>query len=121
MTSAEVGEEAEARVVKVRREGCVVFVPKYGIEGPVEVEEQEEGGGGGGRGGNNKAGGGSAGDRPQQQQQQQRWRFDEAAQRVEDAAAGGKAAGLFERVRVRISAREGAGRRRRLVLELVGV
>jgi exosome complex exonuclease DIS3/RRP44 len=121
VTSAEVGEEAEARVVKVRREGCVVFVPKYGIEGPVEVEEQEEGGGGGGRGGNNKAGGGSAGDRPQQQQQQQRWRFDEAAQRVEDAAAGGKAAGLFERVRVRISAREGAGRRRRLVLELVGV
>jgi exosome complex exonuclease DIS3/RRP44 len=119
VTAADVGEVAEARVVKVRRDGCVVFVPKYGIEGPVEVEEEEGGGGAvGGGGGNNKAGAGG------------RWRFDEGAQRVEDASGGGggnaqaasaASAGLFERVRVRISAREGAGRRRRLVLKLVGV
>lgn len=118
------GEEAEARVVKVRRDGCVVFVPKYGIEGPVEVDAQDDDlAKGKGKGNNQAAAAGEAaaaaappGGCPP------RWRFDEARQRVEDARqAGGRAAGLFERVRVRISARESAGRRRRLVLELVGV
>ena len=120
------GEEAEARVVRVRRDGCVVFVPKYGIEGAVEVvgadeEEQAERGGKRSGGGNNNNDNNNvpplAG---------VRWRFDEERQRVDDAAAAAagaplRSAGLFEAVTVRISAREGAGRRTRLVLELVRV
>ncbi|KAM6548251.1 hypothetical protein CsatB_019927 [Cannabis sativa] len=38
--------DAEARIVKIRANGFIVFVPKYGIEGPVYLNQKSEKGGG---------------------------------------------------------------------------
>ncbi|KAJ7944036.1 Exosome complex exonuclease [Quillaja saponaria] len=38
--------DAEARIVKIRSNGFIVFVPKYGIEGPVYLTSRAEKGGG---------------------------------------------------------------------------
>ncbi|KAI4386870.1 hypothetical protein MLD38_004757 [Melastoma candidum] len=38
--------DTEARIVKIRSNGFIVFVPKYGIEGPVYLTERSEKGGG---------------------------------------------------------------------------
>ncbi|XP_042494927.1 exosome complex exonuclease RRP44 homolog A [Macadamia integrifolia] len=38
--------DTEARIVKIRSNGFIVFVPKYGIEGPVYLTEKGEKGGG---------------------------------------------------------------------------
>ncbi|KAI6670145.1 hypothetical protein NL676_005030, partial [Syzygium grande] len=38
--------DTEARIVKIRSNGFIVFVPKFGIEGPVYLTERSEKGGG---------------------------------------------------------------------------
>ncbi|XP_062102794.1 exosome complex exonuclease RRP44 homolog A [Humulus lupulus] len=38
--------DTEARIVKIRANGFIVFVPKYGIEGPVYLTQKSEKGGG---------------------------------------------------------------------------
>ncbi|RVX21130.1 Exosome complex exonuclease RRP44-like A [Vitis vinifera] len=38
--------DTEARIVKIRSNGFIVFVPKYGIEGPVYLTPRGEKGGG---------------------------------------------------------------------------
>ncbi|KAM7260331.1 hypothetical protein ACFE04_016072 [Oxalis oulophora] len=38
--------DTEARIVKIRSNGFIVFVPKYGIEGPVYLTQRSEKGGG---------------------------------------------------------------------------
>lgn len=38
--------DTEARIVKIRSNGFIVFVPKYGIEGPVYLTSRGEKGGG---------------------------------------------------------------------------
>ena len=37
--------ETEARVIRVRANGLIVFVPKFGIEAPVLFDDEEEEGG----------------------------------------------------------------------------
>ncbi|XP_028112289.1 exosome complex exonuclease RRP44 homolog A-like [Camellia sinensis] len=39
--------DTEARIVKVRSNGFIVFVPKYGVEGPVYLTARGDKGGGG--------------------------------------------------------------------------
>lgn len=79
-------------VVQVKANGLVVFVPKYGIEGPVYFYERGS-------------------------EEASQYVLDEAAQTVH--SAGGKLLyTIFDKAAVRISVREGFGHRRQLVLEL---
>jgi exosome complex exonuclease DIS3/RRP44 len=106
---------ADARVIKVRANGLVVFVPRYGIEGAVYLTSKDGAAAGGGGGG-----GGGAAQQQQQQQQQPAVAFvlDEERQTVA-AADGSLRYAVFDKVGVRIRVEEGAGRRRQLVLALV--
>lgn len=79
-------------VVQVKANGLVVFVPKYGIEGPVYFYERGS-------------------------EEASQYVLDDAAQTVH--SAGGKLLyTIFDKAAVRISVREGFGHRRQLVLEL---
>jgi exosome complex exonuclease DIS3/RRP44 len=118
---------ADARVTRVRANGLVVFVPKYGIEGPVffdaaERAAKEAAGVGGGAveaaaGAGAGAAAGAAADAAAAAQAGA-WVYDEEAQSVRSTCRSASYA-LFDAAAVRISVAEGAGRRRALRLELV--
>lgn len=91
---------ADARVTRVRANGLIVFVPKFGIEGPVYLDD----GAGGPAGGAAAAGEGLV--------------YDEERQTVR-SACGAVRHCVFDPCAVRISVEEGAGRRRALRLRLV--
>lgn len=97
----------------MRANGLVIFVPKYGIEGPVYLTEKakrtqlDQAGG--------PQGGAAAAGKPPAEEE---WVLDEELQSV--AARDGRARyTVFDKAAVRISVAEGAGRRRQLLLELV--
>ncbi|KAI8464454.1 MAG: hypothetical protein J3K34DRAFT_526194 [Monoraphidium minutum] len=94
---------ADARVTKVKANGLIVFVPRYGIEGPVYLTPKGGGGDGGGGGGDAQA--------PQ-------FVLDEERQ-VVTSADGALRFAVFDKCAVRIRVEEGAGHRRALVLSLV--
>ncbi|GLC34112.1 hypothetical protein PLESTB_000838700 [Pleodorina starrii] len=109
---------ADARVTKVKANGLVVFVPKYGIEGPVYLTARDK---------NNaatastSAAGGASGagaSRPAGQSGQQQFLLDEEAQTV-TSADGSVRFALFDKCAVRICVEEGEAHRRSLVLSLV--
>ncbi len=79
---------------QVKANGMVMFVPKYGIEGPVYFQGKDD----------------SMEEAPQ-------YLVDEAAQTV-STADGTLLYTIFDKAAVRISVREGFGHRRQLVLEL---
>ena len=91
---------ADARVTRVKANGLIVFVPKFGIEGPVFL--------GGKPGGEGEGGAAAAA----------AFAFDEDKQTVR-SASGSVQYTIFDPCAVRIFVEEGAGRRRTLVLELV--
>ena len=85
-----------------------MFVPRYGIEGPVYLTPKE-----------GVAGAGGAQQQQQQQQpQQQHFVLDEERQ-VVTSADGRLRFAIFDKCAVRITVEEGAGHRRTLVLQLV--
>lgn len=88
---------ADARVTKVKANGLIVFVPKYGIEGPVYLTSKD----------NNV------------KDTEVPFLLDEDKQALK-AADGSVSYALFDPCVVRISVEEGAGRRRQLLLALVG-
>ena len=95
---------------QVRANGLVVFVPKYGIEGPVYLTEKAKAtqlDQTGARGQN----------RLRQAQAEEEWVLDEERQSV--AARDGSARyTVFDKAAVAISVVEGAGHRRQLLLQL---
>ncbi|EFJ53011.1 hypothetical protein VOLCADRAFT_55673 [Volvox carteri f. nagariensis] len=109
---------ADARITKVKANGLVVFVPKYGIEGPVYLTARDK---------NNATlastseAAAAAGERllghPSARPQQQ-FLLDEEAQTV-TSADGSVRFALFDKCAVRISVEEGVAHRRTLVLSLV--
>lgn len=109
---------ADARVTKVRANGLIVFVPKYGIEGPVYLEEAaaaaaavaDGGGASGGAGGGSRKKVVSAAD--------SNYVYDEEKQTVR-SKDGGTHYTVFDKCAVRICVEETHGNRRHLVLRLV--
>ena len=89
--------------LQVKANGLVVFVPRYGIEGPVFLTDKD---------------GNSTDPQQQQQQQQQQFVLDEERQTVV-AADGSARYSVFDKCAVRISVVEGAARRRSIRLALV--
>jgi len=87
---------ADARVVKVRANGLIVFVPKYGIEGPVFLTTDEKG---------KKGAGGDE------------FVVDEEAQAV-TSKDGQQRFVVFDKLAVVIKVEETTGRRRQLCLAL---
>lgn len=87
--------------VQVKANGLIVFVPKYGIEGPVYLTEKD-------------------GSSKQQQEGQppQQWLLDEERQTVR-TADGSQVYSLFDKCAVSIHVEETTGHRQTLVLELV--
>ncbi len=117
---------ADARVTRVRANGLVVFVPKYGIEGPVFFDAAERaakeaagvGGAGAAAGAAAEGGSGAGAAAEVAAAPAGAWVYDEEAQSVR-SACGSASYALFDAAAVRISVAEGAGRRRALRLELV--
>lgn len=109
---------ADARVTKVRANGLIVFVPKYGIEGPVYLEDSAaaaaaDGAGssdGGGAGGRRKGGAAATAD--------SNFVYDEEKQTVR-SKDGSTHYTVFDKCAVRITVEEAQGNRRQLVLRLV--
>ncbi|KAL4428262.1 hypothetical protein ABPG75_002351 [Micractinium tetrahymenae] len=110
---------ADARVTKVRANGLIVFVPKYGIEGPVYLEDSAAaaaaasggaGGSGGGAGGRKKGAAAAAAD--------SNFVYDEEKQTVR-SKDGSTHYTVFDKCAVRITVEEAQGNRRQLVLRLV--
>ena len=106
---------ADARVTRVKSNGLIVFVPKFGIEGPVflpAVEEKDR----------SQAGPGAAaavGSRVSGiAKEGGAFIFDEEKQTVRNTSSTIQYT-IFDPCAVRIFVEEGAGRRRTLVLELV--
>lgn len=87
----------------MKANGLVVFVPRYGIEGPVFLTDKD---------GNSLAAGAD------EQQQQPQFVLDEDKQTVV-AADGSARYSVFDKCAVRISVVEGAARRRSIKLALV--
>jgi exosome complex exonuclease DIS3/RRP44 len=87
--------------LQVKANGLVVFVPRYGIEGPVFLTEKE---------------GETAADA--QQQQQSQFVLDEDKQTLV-AADGSVRYSVFDKCAVRISVVEGAARRRSIKMALI--
>jgi exosome complex exonuclease DIS3/RRP44 len=83
--------------LQVKANGLIVFVPKYGIEGPIYLTEKQ--------------------DKNTKQQQQEQWLLDEERQTVR-SADGRQSFTIFGKCAVRITVEEGAGHRRALVLQL---
>jgi exosome complex exonuclease DIS3/RRP44 len=90
--------------LQVKANGLVVFVPRYGIEGPVFLTDKD---------GNSLAPGAA-----DEQQQQPQFVLDEDKQTVV-AADGSARYSVFDKCAVRISVVEGAARRRSIKLALV--
>jgi exosome complex exonuclease DIS3/RRP44 len=90
--------------LQVRANGLVVFVPRFGIEGPVFLTDKD--------------GNPIADQQQQQQQQQQQFVLDEDKQTVV-SADGSMRYSVFDKCAVRISVVEGAARRRSIKLALV--
>ncbi|KAF5828225.1 hypothetical protein DUNSADRAFT_18006 [Dunaliella salina] len=99
---------ADARVTKVKANGLIVFVPKYGIEGPVYLTPRADGNSNSGpsSSSNNKAVAESA------------FVLDEKKQTVV-SRDGSVRYRVFDPCAVRIHVEEGYGHRRQLVLELI--
>ena len=84
--------------LQVKANGLIVFVPKYGIEGPIYLTEKQD-------------------KNAKQQQQQEQWLLDEERQTVR-SVDGRQCFTVFGKCAVRITVEEGAGHRRSLVLQL---
>lgn len=93
---------ADARVTRVRCNGLIVFVPKYGIEGPVFLDDGKDDGTAGTDNNNNKS----------------VYIYDEERQRVE-SQDGSVCFTIFDPCAVSIEVEEGVGGRRSLSLKLV--
>jgi exosome complex exonuclease DIS3/RRP44 len=98
-------ERVEARVVRVKANGVVVFVPKFGIEAPLVFDVNDVEGDGKGEKGGEKTSLAS------------RCVFDEDAMRVVDP--NGKAWRIFDALFVRIEIEELPARRSRLAIREV--
>lgn len=116
---------ADARITKVKANGLIVFVPKYGIEGPVYLTPAEykgpalPGGAGKARG---KGGGSSSNNRVAEAEEAAgggggAYVLDEETQTVMSRDGSVKFT-IFEPCAVRITVEEGIGHRKRLVLAL---
>ncbi|KAK9825185.1 hypothetical protein WJX81_004330 [Elliptochloris bilobata] len=106
---------ADARITKVRANGLIVFVPKYGIEGPVYLTERPVGAApanGAARGPAHGATGTAGSDACSN------YILDEEKQTV-TSQDGALRFTVFDMAAVRITVAEAAGHRRQLVLELV--
>jgi exosome complex exonuclease DIS3/RRP44 len=110
---------ADARVTRVKSNGLIVFVPKFGIEGPVFLSAVDGGGSGGGDGGSkNSKKIKTASSSEDIQMSDGAFHFDEEKQVVSNASGSVKYT-IFDPCAVKIFVQEGTGRRRTLVLELV--
>jgi exosome complex exonuclease DIS3/RRP44 len=101
-------------VLQVKANGLVVFVPKYGIEGPVYLtskakEQQRQNVGASASGQKGVAGSEEAADE---------YMLDEEKQTVV-SKDGNRRFTVFDKAAVQISVVEGTGRRRQLLLQLV--
>lgn len=92
--------------VQVRANGLIVFVPKYGIEGPVYLDDGKPAAEGDGGSSSTAAAADGA------------YVYDEEKQSVR-SADGSVAFTVFDPCAVRIAVEEAAGNRRQLVLRLV--
>lgn len=95
---------ADARVTKVQSNGLIVFVPKFGIEGPIFFADDVKTSS---RGEENDSG-----------DLHRSLVFDVERQTI-SSSCGTIRFTIFDPCAVRISVKEGIGRRRALVLELV--
>ncbi|KAI3428619.1 hypothetical protein D9Q98_007442 [Chlorella vulgaris] len=102
---------ADARVTKVRANGLIVFVPKYGIEGPVYLDDDAAANGGADGGGKKKKSAAAAA-------ADSAYVYDEEKQTVR-SKDGGAHYTVFDKCAVRICVEEATGNRRQLVLRLV--
>ncbi len=96
----------------MRANGLVVFVPKYGIEGPVYLTEKGRAGAAARTGGVPSAAAAHA------EAQEEEFVLDEEKQSVA-SRDGSVRYTVFDRAAVRISVVEGAGHRRQLLLQMV--
>ena len=94
--------------MQVRANGLVIFVPKYGIEGPVYLTEKAKAASMQGIGRTD----------PEAKSGSEDFQLDEDQQMI--ASKDGKVRiRIFDKAAVRISVTEGAGHRRQLLLQLV--
>ncbi|GAX77417.1 hypothetical protein CEUSTIGMA_g4862.t1 [Chlamydomonas eustigma] len=118
---------ADARITKVKTNGLIVFVPKFGIEGPVyltpsaarknskaDAGKQKSQNGSAAGGGSNKRSNDKAG----AVEEEQGFILDEETQSVASRDGSTRYA-VFEPCAVRITVEEGVGHRKQLVLSLV--
>ncbi|KAL6756016.1 hypothetical protein V8C86DRAFT_129914 [Haematococcus lacustris] len=103
---------ADARVTKVKSNGLVVFVPKFGIEGPLYLTARSA------TDANNSAGAVAAAARSGKAAVEPEYVLDDEKQTV-TARDGSMQFRVFDPCAVRISVQEGVAHRRSLLLELV--
>jgi len=105
---------ADARVTRVKANGLIVFVPKFGIEGPVFLSAVD----GAGNSSSKKKVKTSTGTSEDITMSDGAFHFDEDKQVVSNASGSVKYT-IFDPCAVKIFVQEGTGRRRTLVLELL--
>jgi exosome complex exonuclease DIS3/RRP44 len=93
---------------QVKANGLIVFVPRYGIEGPLYLTPKDGA----------RQAGGQQQQQAEGQQQQQQFVLDEERQ-VVTSADGKLRFAVFDKCAVRITVEEGVAHRRSLVLSLV--
>ncbi|KAJ9518542.1 hypothetical protein QJQ45_018546, partial [Haematococcus lacustris] len=103
---------ADARVTKVKSNGLVVFVPKFGIEGPLYLTARSA------TDANNSAGAVATAARSGKAAVEPEYVLDDEKQTV-TARDGSMQFRVFDPCAVRISVQEGVAHRRSLLLELV--
>ena len=102
-------ERCEARVVRVKANGVVVFVPKFGIEAPLVFDEADENA--------DEDEAEKNGRNERRKNDAKRCVFDEDAMRVTDPS--GKTWTIFDALHVRIEIEELPARRSRLAIRAV--
>jgi exosome complex exonuclease DIS3/RRP44 len=99
--------ETDARVIRVRANGIIVFVPKFGIEAPVLFDEDDD----------DAAAGAGAGTGGGEEKEKRRCALEEDAMTVTDPT--GKRWRVFDALRVKIEVEELPARRSRLAVRVV--
>jgi exosome complex exonuclease DIS3/RRP44 len=98
--------ETDARVIRARANGIIVFVPKFGIEAPVLFDEDDD---------DDAAAAGGGGD--EEKEKKKKCALDEDSMTVTDPT--GKRWRVFDALRVKIEVEELPARRSRLAVRVV--
>lgn len=110
---------ADARVVGIRANKLIVFVPKFGIEGPVYLDDEDVVDGGMSMFTSARCKGDTPSSRKDGNDGSPLYVFDEEKQVIKDATSGTIQYTIFDPCAVQIYVEEGVARRRTLVLKMI--